>query len=173
MVKLSSNQLKKVEIVKSLVQTYSETDWIFLFRYKGLNATENFNSRSEMRKIESKILVVKNKLNVKAFKDSRFSSLVGMLSGQVAVVMAKDPVATAKVLNKYVQDKKIEFLGYSNGDKMFASESLVDLASLPSVSVLRARFLGTLMAPGTSLARVINEVPTGLARVMNNYSQQK
>ena len=46
------------------------------------------------------------------------------------------------------------------------------LATLPSLPEMRAKLLGTIAAPATRLATIINAPGSGLARVINAYAKK-
>ena len=52
------------------------------------------------------------------------------------------------------------------------SQDIITLADLPSIEVLRAKLLGLINTPATSLARIINTPATQLAQVIKAKSEK-
>ena len=71
----------------------------------------------------------------------------------------KDPVAPAKIAKKYVDEfKKMDLkAGIVDGD--YYDKAMVEkLATIPSKEELIAKMLGSMMAPLSGLARVLNAI---------------
>ena len=102
------------------------------------------------------------------------SDLNGSLTGQLAVVTGKKDVSAAsKVVKNFAAefDKlKLKF-GYLNNQRL-NDVSIIALADLPSIEVLRAKILGLLNAPATKLAVLINTPAAQLAQVIKAKSEK-
>ena len=92
----------------------------------------------------------------------------GSLGGQIAVVTGqKDISVAAKVVKTFGAEfnkLKVHF-GFLNNQRM-AETDIMTLADLPSLEVLRSKFLGLLNAPATKLVVLLNTPATQLARVL-------
>ncbi|MPM89402.1 50S ribosomal protein L10 [bioreactor metagenome] len=133
--------------------------------------------RAEMRKNGVDYAVVKNTLTTFAAKNAGLDGLTQVLSGTTALaVCADDPVAAAKVVSAFSKkmngQKFIIKAGFVEG-KVIDSKGVTALAELPSKEVLVATVLGTMMAPVTGLATVLNANISGLARVLQAISEKK
>jgi len=87
--------------------------------------------------------------------------------GHVVVTGQRDVSSAAKVVktfNSEFDKLKIRF-GYLNNNRLESSD-LIALADLPSIEVLRSKFLGVLQAPATKLVALLNTPGTQLARVL-------
>jgi large subunit ribosomal protein L10 len=119
--------------------------------------------------------VVKNSIFRVAAKEAGVADLSGSLTGQLAVVTGqKDVSAAAKVLksfNKETSKGTVQF-GYLNS-KRLENKDLMELADLPSLDVLRAKILGTVLAPASQLARIINTPAAQLAQVIKAHSEKE
>jgi large subunit ribosomal protein L10 len=65
---------------------------------------------------------------------------------------------------------KVRF-GYLNNQRL-ADADILALADLPSIEVLRAKFLGVLNAPATKLVRLLSTPASQLARVLQAKVEQ-
>ena len=62
--------------------------------------------------------------------------------------------------------------GYLNNQRM-AEADIMTLADLPSLEVLRSKFLGLLNAPATKLVVLLNTPATQLARVLQARTEKE
>ena len=126
--------------------------------YQGLKVAHLSELRKRLTQAGAEIHVVKNTVFSVAAKEAGIGDLNGSLAGQMAVVTGKKDIsAAAKALKNFAAefDKlKIKF-GYLNNQRL-EEASIIALADLPSLDVLRAKMLGLLNAPATKLATLIN-----------------
>jgi large subunit ribosomal protein L10 len=91
-----------------------------------------------------------------------------MFKGPTAIAFSRDPVAAAKVAVEFSgKNEKLKVIGGGLGDKMLDPTAIKALATLPSLPELRAKLLGTIVAPATRLATVIRAPASQLARVID------
>ncbi len=79
----------------------------------------------------------------------------------------RDISAAAKVVKKFGTefDKLKVHFGFLNNQRLEAS-SILTLADLPSIEVLRGQLLGVFSAPATKLVRLLNTPASQMARVL-------
>lgn len=145
--------------------------------YRGITVAEDTALRTEMRKNGVDYAVVKNTMTRFAVKDAGLDGLVEVLEGTTSLaVSADDPVAAAKVVSAFAKkmngQKFIVKAGFVDG-QVISADRVKDLAELPSKEVLLATVLGTMMAPVSGLANVLNANITGLARALQAIADQK
>jgi large subunit ribosomal protein L10 len=142
--------------------------------YQGLKVAHLSELRKRLMLAGAEIHVVKNTVFRVAAKEAGVPDLNGSLAGQMAVVTGqKDISAAAKGLKNFAAefDKlKIKF-GYLNNQRL-EEASIIALADLPSLDVLRAKLLGLFNAPATKLATLINTPATQLAQVIKAKAEK-
>ena len=128
--------------------------------------------RREAAANDARYKVSKNALSILAFKETKFAGIVDMFKGPTALILAKDPVAAAKVAQKFSKEygDKFEIVGGAMGETILDAKKVVQLASLPSLDALRGKLVGLLQAPAQKLAAVVQASPAQLARVINAYA---
>ena len=91
------------------------------------------------------------------------------IDGPNAFVLAfEDPAKVAKIIDEFSENNEIFKIKGAVLDGLALSQSEVKtLAKLPSMGVLRARFLGLLSAPLSRFLSTLLEVPQGFARVLS------
>ena len=142
--------------------------------YTGLKVQHFTELRKRLRVSGAEIHVVKNTIFRIATKEAGIADLPGTLTGQIAVVTGpKDISAAAKVLKSFAAEfekPKVRF-GYLNNQRIDPA-GIAALADLPSIEVLRGKFLGLLQAPASQLVRVLAEPASALARVLKAKSEK-
>ena len=142
--------------------------------YVGLKVGPVTELRKRLNKAGAKLLVVKNSLFKIAAKEAGVADLGGTLTGQLAVVTGqKDIAAAAKVIKTFKAefDKPQLRFGYLANQRLEAKDILA-IADLPSLEVLRAKFLGLLNTPATRLVQMLNTPGSQLARVIKAKSEK-
>jgi len=167
---------QKESEVSQLSQKCDESIALFLSDYRGLTVSQITEVRRELRKVASQMKVVKNSLMLRALADKEnVPNMQEHFKGPMAVTFVQDdPVGAAKVLAKYEsQFEPLEIkVGVLRGELLSAKDINV-LSKLPSREELYAKLLGTLSAPASNMARVLQAVSAKLARVMGAIRDTK
>jgi large subunit ribosomal protein L10 len=121
-----------------------------------LNSADTLKLRADLRGIGAKMKVAKVSIiqrvvpdKAKALCDSRST---------IALVLAKDMLAAAKVLADLAKEEKISLKGGIMDGQAVDIAGLKRLAELPSAQVLRGMLVNILAAPLTGLARAVAEI---------------
>ncbi len=142
--------------------------------YQGLKVAHLNELRKRLTQAGAEVHVVKNTVFSVAAKEAGIGELNGSLAGQVAVVTGKKDIsAAAKAVKNFAAefDKlKLKF-GYLNNQRLDEA-SILALADLPSLDVLRAKLLGLFNAPATKLVQLINTPASMLAQVIKAKSEK-
>ena len=168
---VSSVKTKKVSELQELLQTHSD---FVIASCSGMGVPEQNELRSQVRKREGTLRVVKNNLFYVALKNStahaQFSSTVEEiakdLKGPVSVAFAGDDFSgISKALLEYA--KSASGLSLKSGclDGAYLNLNEVkELANLPSRQEMLAIIGRGLNTPATKIARGMKEVIAALAR---------
>ncbi len=158
---------EKQFVSEEYLKRLNASPFFIVVDYTGLKVGPVTELRKRLNKAGAEIHVVKNSIFKIAAKEAGVPEL-GSLAGQLAVVTGqKDVSAAAKVIKSFSSEfekPKIKF-GFLNNQRLEAAD-VSSLADLPSLEVLRAKFLGVLMAPATKLAVLLNTPANQLARVL-------
>lgn len=131
----------------------------------GLKADESLKLRSDLTKIGASMKVCKARLVRKALPDGTENAVEG--KGSVGIVSGEDIGAAAKIIRDLVKDEKVSVHGAVMEGTPLDSQRAIALADLPSKDQLRGMLVNVLAAPLQGFVRVLNEVPTSMARVIN------
>jgi large subunit ribosomal protein L10 len=159
---------EKKTLTKEYLARLNASPFFIVVNYKGLKVGHLTELRRRLNKAGAQVLIVKNSIFRIAAQEAGVGDLNGSLAGQLAVVTGqKDISVAAKVVKTFGSefDKlKVQF-GYLNNQRM-AESDIMTLADLPSLEVLRSKFLGLLNAPATKLVMLLNTPATQLVRVL-------
>ena len=164
---------KKI-LTKEYVARLNASPFFIVVGYQGLKVAHMTELRQRLQKAGAEVHVVKNTVFRVAAKEAGVADLNGSLTGQLAVVTGKKDIsAAAKALKNFAAefDKlKLKF-GYLNNQRL-ENDSIIALADLPSLDVLRAKLLGLFNAPATKLVTLINTPATMLAQVIKAKAEK-
>lgn len=166
---------EKQAVVEALTERLKSASSGVLVDYKGITVAEDTDLRNQLRKGGVEYSVVKNTLVRFAANNVGYAELDSYLNGTTALATSADPVAPAKILsafNKKMNDKFAIKVGFVDG-KVITAKEVEALAELPSREVLVAQVLGTMIAPITGFATVLNANIRGLAVALQAIADQK
>lgn len=133
-----------------------------VFNYKGITVEEDTKLRKELREAGVHYEVIKNTMLKIAIKGTAIESLSDVLNGSTAVAIAgsEDPLAAARILNKFCEASKGKYEikgGYLDGEVLDVA-GVQKIANLPNRDGLLSMLLSALQGNLSGLARVINAV---------------
>jgi large subunit ribosomal protein L10 len=159
---------EKQNLTKEYLARLNASPFFIVVDYKGLTVGHLTELRRRLNKAGAEIHVVKNSIFRLAAKEAGVADLNGSLSGQVAVVTGQRDISTAakvvKTFGSELSKLKVHF-GYLNNQRL-EQASILTLADLPSIEVMRGQFLGVLNAPASTFVRLLSTPASQLARVL-------
>lgn len=166
---------EKKKIVKEIRDKFLKSEIVIVTDYKGLDVSTITDLRRKLTEQGIEYRVVKNTLLSQASDDTDVSVLKDHFKGPSAVAFGyDDPVISAKVLVDFSEKNAHLTIkaGMMNGKPLTLDEIKV-LAYLPSREVLLGQVLATINNVPTGLVRVLNEIPRGFLNVLNALKEQK
>ncbi|MHC4607247.1 MAG: 50S ribosomal protein L10 [Planctomycetota bacterium] len=146
-----------------------------LVDYRGLTADQAVQLRSDLRRSDVRMTVVKNSTAKHALAGAGIGALAESLRDMNAIVYGADAVVVAKALHEF--RRKNENIPKVKGGVLEGKH--VDAAQVEQISLLPGReqmlatFLATMNAPMSSFVRVLSEIPASFARVLAAVRDQK
>lgn len=164
---MSLNLEQKKAVVAEVAQQLEGAEAAVLAEYRGLSVAQMTELRGRAREAQVYFKVVKNSLTRRAIEGSKFECLGDEMSGPLALAVARDPVAVAKLLADFgKQNERLRIRAGAMGGKLMTLEQVQALAQLPSREQLLATLVSTLQAPMTKFVRTLNEVPAKFVRTL-------
>ena len=165
-------QVEKNIIIDDLMERVNASPFMLIADFTGLTVGQFEELRVRLEDAGSKIHVTKNSYIKRVVKDASLpEGLADCLTGQSAIVTgAEDVCAAAKVLKNFKKEfeRPSVKMGVLDG-KLLTEADVEQIAGLPSRDQLLGQLLGLLQAPATSLARLLNEPGSQIARVMQAH----
>ena len=133
-----------------------------VFNYKGITVEEDTKLRKELREAGVHYEVIKNTMLKIAIRGTAIEGLSDALKGSTAVAIAnnEDPLAAARILNKFSEASKGKYEikgGYLDGEVLDVA-GVQKIANLPNRDGLLSMILSALQGNLSGLARVINAI---------------
>jgi len=154
-------RIEKIAILNEVVERVKDSDYCFIVNHGGVTVAQLAKLRSDLRKVDSRLLVVKNTYLAKVAKEKGWSDDVNaMLSGTTAIVTGHgEPTAVAKAIMEFVKASggKAAVKGADYDNKIVDAAMVEALSKVPGKNELRATLLMLLKEPATRLARVLSE----------------
>ena len=102
-------RIEKIAILDEVTSRIKDSDYCFIINHGGASVAKMAKLRADLRKLDSRLLVVKNTFLAKVAKEKGWSDEINaMLSGPTAVVIGKgEPTAVAKAIMDFVGDKDL------------------------------------------------------------------
>ncbi len=164
----------KRDAVAKLERTFKEARLVVVTRPQGLSVAEVSDLRRRMRDAGASFKVTKNRLAKRALANSALKDLASYFSGPTAIGWSDDLIAPAKVAVEFAKEnKKLEVIVGATQEQILSKETLVQLASLPPLEVVRAQLLRLLQTPAQQLAGTLGSAVGQLARVVKARSEQE
>ena len=170
---LKKDKIGKVEEIREI---FKNADNIIFADHSGLKAENTFSIRNDLASLDATLRIIKNTLAIRAVSQVYSGTdFTEVFKGPTSLIICgKNVVAAAKLIKNLTRD--FETLKIKAGileGKLYGSDLVDRLASLPSKEVLIAQLLGILQNPLTGLATVLNRLPQNLSLVLDAVRHQK
>lgn len=150
----------KKAIVDAMAEKLQASTAAVFVDYKGITVAQDTELRNKFREAGVEYTVVKNTLTRFAANQIGFNQFDELLNGTTSLASTTgDPIAPARIVSEFAKKNKILTIkgGLVEGAVMSA-EQLAGFGELPSKDALVAQVLGTMLAPISSLAFVLNQI---------------
>ena len=166
----------KTEKIAELTDKLNRAAVVILVQTQGLNVKGMNELRAKMRAARVEFQIAKNTLLRIASERNNMDKLdKSIFNGQTAVAIGyEDEIATAKVVNDYVQTSKIVVLksGILGGRNLSAAQ-VENLAKMPGgKNQVKAQVVGTIQGPASSLVGLFNAPLRDICYVLQARADQ-
>jgi len=172
---LALSKERKNDLLDQYRQWLEGSRAVVFAEYTGLTMKDIDLLRKNLRDAGAEFHIVKNTLGKIVFTEAGYPVKEDLFEGSTAVGYAfEDAPALAKVLSEFV--KSSDFVKIKGGylaDKFINAAEVQALADLPPLPVMRARLMGTILAPASKLARILAEPGRQVAAVIKAYSEKE
>jgi len=166
---------KKAQIINRLQEGFSKCSIGVLTDYRGLATPEMTTLRRRLQESSSEYKVVKNTLARFAAERAGKDELVCLFEGPVAIAFGYGDISEpARALADYIRTSKTSLsikAGFL-GDRLFTSEEIMTLSTLPSREVLLAKVVGGIQSPITALVNCLTTPIQGVIGMLQARIKQ-
>ncbi len=171
----SANFEAKKVVVEEITEKIKAAKSVVLVDYNKLTVAEVSALRNKCREANCEYKVYKNTLVRKALNDLGYHDFDADLNGPTAIAFGADETSAARVMLAASKDYEEKIVIKS----AFVDSAYVDkagvkaLATMPSKEELIAKMLGSMQAPLSNFAGVLNNLVAGIVRVLGAIAEQK
>ncbi|MBQ3402068.1 MAG: 50S ribosomal protein L10 [Synergistaceae bacterium] len=168
----------KFGLVDGLKEKLSRSKAVFVGEYRGMTVAQSTALRHKVREAGGELKVAKNTLFAIAMKEAGLEALPeDMMKGpNIYALCYDDPVAVAKVLKEYANDKTQKAFILKGGlleRQQLNLAQLMALADLPSKEVMLSQVARTLAAPLSGMATVLSGVLRNFVTCLDQLRAKK
>jgi large subunit ribosomal protein L10 len=150
---------KKEEIIKNLEKTIKNSNSVVFVNFHGLKVSDETNLRRLLRDQGVGYKISRKTLLARALKGKAIGE-IPELSGEVAIAYSEDQTASAREIYNFQKSHKglLNILGGIFEGKFIGSESMTEIAMIPSREILYAKFVNLINSPIQRLAVVLDQI---------------
>lgn len=168
----------KFEQVADLKARLERAKAVYIGEYRGMTVAESTVLRAKVREAGGELKVAKNTLFAIAMKEAGLTPFDEALSAgpSIYALCYDEPVAVAKVLKDYANDKTQKAFKLKGGlldGKALDLDQLYALADLPPKEIMRGQVVRTIAAPISGLVNVLSGTIRGFVTVLSQIKDQK
>ena len=166
------DRAQKAEAIKWVGDVFDKNNVVVLGN-GGLTVKEMTELRGELRQAGAKLKVVKNRLAKIAISERPQKKIAPVFKGPTAIAYAEDPVAAARVIEKYAKkNEKLKILGGALGAETLDEKGVKALASMPSREELIASIVQAIISPASNIASAIGAPAANIAGILETLEKR-
>lgn len=168
------DRAQKEQVVDELGQIFESSGVVVVAHYEGMTVAQMQDLRARMREAGGAVRVAKNRLAKIALEGKPCASIANHLTGMTVLTYSEDPVAAAKVADKYAKDnEKFVILGGSMGETALDVAGVKAVAAMPSRDELIASIVGCIGAPASNIAGAIGAPASNIASILTTLEERE
>ena len=165
---------QKTETVSWVTDVFEKNAVVLVVGNAGLNVSEMSDLRGQLREAGASMKVVKNRLAKIAIAGTPAEPISQYFKGPTAIAYAEDPVAPAKVIEKYAKaNDKLQILGGAMGSEIMDEAGVKALASMPSREEIIASIVLQIGAPAANIAGAIAAPAANIASILKTIEEKE
>lgn len=157
---MAITRAKKGEVVEKLAKAFKDAASVVFVNFKGLTVGNTTQLRSALKKEGVSYAVAKKSLTRRALIDRKFEGEAPELPGELSLAWGEDLVAPAREVyafhKKFPENLKI--LGGVFDGKYVDASYILGIATIPTIEVLRGKFVNIINSPIQRFAIALNEI---------------
>ncbi len=168
------DRAQKEKVVEELGQIFESSGVVVVAHYEGMTVAQMQDLRASMREAGGSVRVAKNRLAKIALEGKPCASIGNLLTGMTVLAYSEDPVAAAKVADKYAKaNEKFVVLGGAMGETALDQAGVKAVAAMPSREELIASIVGCIGAPASNIAGAIGAPASNIAGILSTLEERE
>ena len=168
------DRAQKEKVVEELGQIFESSGVVVVAHYEGMTVAQMQDLRASMREAGGSVRVAKNRLAKIALEGKPCESIAALLTGMTVLSYSEDPVAAAKVTEKYAKgNEKFVILGGAMGSTALDAAGVKAVAAMPSREELIASIAGCIGAPASNIAGAIGAPASNIAGILSTLEERE
>ncbi|WP_108501769.1 50S ribosomal protein L10 [Paracoccus indicus] len=168
------DRAQKEQVVDELGQIFESSGVVVVAHYEGMTVAHMQDLRARMREAGGSVRVAKNKLAKIALEGKPCASIADYLTGMTVITYSEDPVAAARIADKYAKDnERFVILGGAMGDSALDPAGVKAVASMPSREELIAQIASCIGAPASNIAGAIGAPASNIASILTTLEERE
>jgi large subunit ribosomal protein L10 len=151
---------KKVEIVEKLSSALKDAKSMVFVNFRGLTVGNATEMRRELSKEGVSYTVAKKTLTKRVLDGEKIDGSQPELEGELALAWGEDLVAPARGVYAFVKKfpEGLKILGGVFEGRYMSKSEMEEIATIPSLDVLRGKFVNIINSPIQRTAIALNEI---------------
>jgi len=151
---------KKKEVIENLKGAVKNSGSLVFINFHGLTVSESSEMRRALRTNHVEYFVAKKSLTKKALEGASVIGELPALDGEIAIAYGPDAIAPAREVYQFQKkfDGKMKILGGIFEGSYKDQESMMSIATIPSLKVLYGQFVNLINSPIQGLVIGLNAI---------------
>lgn len=157
---MAINRAKKEEIVAKLKEALKSAKSLVFINFHKLSVANATSMRRALKKEKVSYMVAKKTLTSRVLNEAKFEGEQPPLEGELALAWGEDLVAPAREVYVFGQKfpESLTIMGGVFEGRFMNAAEMIDIARIPSLEVLRGKFVNIINSPIQRLAIALSEV---------------
>lgn len=157
---MAITRAQKGEVVEKLKKAFKDAKSLIFVNFRGLSVSDSTEMRRALKGEGVSYMVAKKTLANQALDATKFDGTKPELLGELALAWSEDPIAPARGV--YTFEKKfpenLKILGGVFEGKFKTALEMTEIAKIPTLDVLRGKFVNIINSPIQRLVIGLNEI---------------
>lgn len=157
---MAITKAQKGEVVEKLKKAFKDAKSLIFVNFKGLPVSEATAMRRALKSEGVSYMVAKKTLANQALDAGKFEGTKPELEGELAIAWGEDLIAPARGVHSF--EKKfpdnLKIMGGVFEGRFMSSSEMTSIALIPTLDVLRGKFVNIINSPIQRLVVGLNEI---------------
>lgn len=157
---MAISKQKKGEIVEKLTKALKSAKSLVFVNFHGLKVSDATALRRQLQSEGVSYQVSKKSLTKRVLEADKFEGDLPELTGELAMAWGEDEVAPARGVATFAKKfpEALKILGGVFNGKYMSQGQIMEIATIPTLEVLRGKFVNIINSPIQRMAIALNEV---------------